>query len=365
MLVAELEHRLGSLALDVSLAVGSGDCLALAGPSGAGKTTILRAIAGTLRPNGRRITCDADVWLDSGRGIDRAPEERRCGYVFQDYALFPHLSAWRNVAFSLPRSSRRERARRRTRSLELLESFGIDELAGVPPARMSGGERQRVALARALAREPKVLLLDEPLAALDARARAAAARTLLSTVRSLQVPTLLVTHDFEQAALFANEVSVLDYGVIVQRGSASELTANPASAFVADFTGAVVLSGLARPARGGGTVVELDGGGVIVTSDNANGRVSAIVHPWEITLRRAGTGSQAISTHPAEESAQNQLRVRIVSLTPLGGRVRVGLSAPQALVAEVTAKAVAELKLGIGAEVVAAWKATATRVTPS
>ncbi|MBV9310085.1 MAG: ABC transporter ATP-binding protein, partial [Solirubrobacterales bacterium] len=269
MLAVELEHRLGSLALNVSLAVGSGDCVALAGPSGAGKTTILRAIAGTLRPGGRRITCGAEVWLDSARGVHRPPEQRRCGYVFQDYALFPHLSAWRNVAFGLPRSSPRERARRKSRSLELLESFGIGELAEVQPARMSGGERQRVALARALAREPEVLLLDEPLAALDARARAAAARTLLSTLRSLQIPTLLVTHDFEQAALLADEVSVLDNGVIVQHGSASELTANPASAFVADLTGAVVLTGFARPTQSGGTLVELDGGGVITTSDSA------------------------------------------------------------------------------------------------
>ena len=347
--------------LNVSLGVESGNCLTLVGRSGAGKTTILRAIAGTLRPAGRRIICREEVWLDAAKRIHVPPAQRRCGYVFQDYALFPHLSAWRNVAFALARSSRSARAWRRARALELLDSLGIGHLADALPGAMSGGERQRVALARALARQPSVLLLDEPLAALDAAAKASAARTLLATLRSLEIPTLLVTHDFEQAAMLGDEVAVLENGTIIQRGPASKLSANPASAFVADFTGAVVLNGLARPVLGGGAVVELDGGGVIATSDRADGPVTAIVRPWEITLRRMPLDAQP----HMQESTQNQLAVRIVSLTPLGGRVRVGLAAPQALVAEVTPKAVAELKLAVGAEVIAAWKATATRVAPA
>src|SRR5581483_2661827 len=142
-------------------------------PSGAGKTTVLRVLAGTSRPDQGRVVCDEDVWLDTARGMFRAPEERRCGYVFQDYALFPHLSAWRNVAFSLPRSPERRAA-----AVTLLEQFGLGDRVDAKPATLSGGERQRVALARALARRPRALLLDEPLSALDVRSRAAASREL-------------------------------------------------------------------------------------------------------------------------------------------------------------------------------------------
>jgi molybdate transport system ATP-binding protein len=280
-----------------------------------------------------------------------APERRRCGYVFQDYALFPHLSAWRNVAYGI-RS--RGRALRRQEAIETLERFGLEGRADVRPAALSGGERQRVALARALATKPSALLLDEPLSALDPRTRGSASRELAATLRSLDVPAVLVTHDFGEAALLGDEVGVIDDGRIIQRGSASELAAAPASAFVADFTGAVVLTGVAGPGADGLTLVELEGGGVVATTDPGSGPVAVSVYPWEITLSSAG--------HLAGESTQNRLLARVVSLTTLGNRVRVGLAAGQPLVAEITAKAAAELRLSEGREVVASWKATATRL---
>src|SRR3954465_12027284 len=156
VLHAEARTPLRGFALDVALTIEAGRCLALAGPSGAGKTSVLRVVAGLRRPAAGRVTSGTETWLDTARGIDLAPEERRCGYVLQDYALFGHLSARDNVAYGLRGGSRHER---RARALELLERFGIAALAGAKPGAMSGGERQRVALARALARRPDVLLL--------------------------------------------------------------------------------------------------------------------------------------------------------------------------------------------------------------
>ena len=354
MLSAELAHSVGSVRLEVAFDVEQGRCLALAGPSGVGKTTILRLLAGTMVPDRGRIACGERLWVDTASGLSLAPELRGCGYVFQDYALFPHLSVWRNVAYGLRGV---DRSRRRAIALELLERFGLADLAGARPATLSGGERQRVALARALAPRPSVLLLDEPLSALDPRARASASRELTAILGSLEVPAVLVTHDFHEAAVLGDEVGVIDGGKVIQRGSASEVAAAPASAFVADFTGAVVLTGRARAARDGSdglTVVDLDGGGVVATTDPGSGRVALSVYPWEVTLGRAPA--------VAEESAQNRLPARVVSVTSVGNRVRVGLDAGQPLVAEVTGKAAAELRLAVGGEVVAIFKATATRV---
>ncbi len=351
MLHAELGHAVGSIELDTRFDVPSGRCLALAGPSGAGKSTILRIIAGTVRPDRGRIANGEEVWVDTAAGVWWPPERRHCGYVFQDYALFPHLSAWRNVAYGLrstPSGKRRETA------LELLDRFGLSELADARPATLSGGERQRVALARALAPRPNVLLLDEPLSALDARTRASASRQLTATLRSLEVPVVLVTHEFNEASLLGDEICVIDRGSIIQRGTATELAASPGSAFVADFTGAVVLTGTARGTDGELTIVDLDGGGVAASTDPGAGRVALSVYPWEITISHANGGG--------DESAQNRVNATVTSITTIGNRVRLGLSAGQPLVAEVTGKAIEDLQLAVGEPVSATWKATATRL---
>jgi molybdate transport system ATP-binding protein len=345
VLRVEATTRLGALELDVALEARAGECLALAGPSGAGKTTVLRIVAGLLRPDRGVVACGERTWLDTARGVDLAPERRRCGYVFQDYALFGHMPAWRNVAYA---GAGREHA------LALLERFGLGARAHARPAELSGGERQRVALARALAREPDVLLLDEPLSALDARTRAAATRELAAVLRETGVPALLVTHDFHEAALLGDRVGVLDHGRVVQLGTAAELSARPASAFVADFTGAVVLTGTAFPGPDGVTLVALDGGGRLASTDTAEGPVAASVYPWEIVLE----------PRPAPGSAQNHLVAEVVSVTTVGGRARIALAAGQPLVAEVTAAAVRELSLSPGARVTATWKAAATRLAP-
>jgi molybdate transport system ATP-binding protein len=351
VLHAELAHRVGAIGLDVRIEVPPGRCLALAGSSGAGKTTVLRLIAGIVRPERAAIRHGEHVWADTERGIYWPPERRRCGYVFQEYALFPHLSAWRNVAYGLGELPRRLR---RDVAVEFLERFDLGHLADARPGHLSGGERQRVALARALAPGPSTLLLDEPLSALDPRTRASAGRQLSDMLTSLEIPVILVTHDFHEAALLGDEVGVIDGGRIIQRGPASELAAAPASAFVADFTGAVVLTGTAHAAAGDRTVVDLDGGGKVSTTDRGTGRVAVSVYPWEITLSQGAP--------PSSDSAQNRLAARVVSVTAVGNRVRVGLSAGQPLVAEITGPSAEDLGLVAGAEVTASWKATATRL---
>jgi len=349
-LEVSVRDRLREIELDVDLRLNGPGRAAIVGPSGAGKSTLLRIIAGLRSPDPGRVIVGDEVWLDSASGIDLPPEDRACGFMFQDYALFPHLSAWRNVAFGLAG----DRATRRRRAVEQLERFGIAALADARPATLSGGERQRVALARALSRDPNVLLLDEPLSALDTRTRAHAGRELDAALGRAGALAIVVTHDFSEAALLADEIFVMDEGRVVQRGTATELSARPASAFVADFAGAVVLDGTARPAARGLTKVELDGGGTVNSTDMIDGPVAALVFPWEISLEPPG------APHPS--SALNRLAVDVVSVTEIGNRVRVGLAAPQALVAEVTGESVRSLGLGPGTRATATWKATATRL---
>jgi molybdate transport system ATP-binding protein len=286
------------------------------------------------------VALDGDVWLDTERGVWLPPEERSVGLVFQDFALFPHLTVAQNVGFA-----------GRGRVDDLLERFGIAHLARARPRELSGGERQRVALARALAREPDVLLLDEPTAALDAHTRATVRLELRDLLHEIGIPTLLVTHDFEDAAALATRVGVLVEGRLVQIGPATELVAAPADPFVASFTGGNLLSGTGRRGAGGLTEVALDAGGLLYSTDTLEGRVGAVVHPWEV----------AVARETPVDSALNHVTAPIAALVPSGNRVRVRVGP---LTAELTAASVERLALGPGEIVVATFKATATRLVP-
>jgi molybdate transport system ATP-binding protein len=321
--------------LDVALDVAPGETLALVGPSGAGKTTILRAIAGLVRPSAGWIECGG-TWFDARTHVP--PEQRSVGLVFQEYALFPHLTVERNVAFG-------------GRVDGLLERLRIDHLARAKPGDLSGGERQRVALARALARRPRVLLLDEPMSALDPHTRGEVRAELHVILRDLGLPTLLVTHDFEDAATLADRVGVLVEGRLRQVAAPAELVAEPADAFVAGLAGGNVLSGVARP-REGLTEVTLASGGVVWSTDELEGAVDVLVYPWDVALARELPG----------DSALNHVQAPIASLVQVGNRVRVRVGA---LTAEVTAASVERLALATGEPVVASFKATATRLLPS
>ena len=323
--------------LELTLDVGR-ETVALVGPSGAGKTTVLRAVAGLVRPRRGRIACDGETWFDDG-GVHRRAEDRSVGFVFQDYALFPHLTVERNVAFAGGDG--------RT----LLARLGLDHLARARPRDLSGGERQRVALARALARRPRVLLLDEPVTALDAHTRATVRAELRELLRAEGLPTLLVTHDFEDAAALADRVGVLVDGRLRQLATPAELVAEPSDAYVASFAGANVLEATARRAEAGLTEARLADGTPVYSTDEADGPVSVAVYPWEIALAREV---------PAD-SALNHVRGSIASIVTLGNRARVRIGP---VTAEVTAQSVERLGLRVGADVVATFKATATRLLP-
>ncbi len=232
---ADLRGRAGALEISVQLALDRGP-LVLAGPNGAGKTSALHLLLGLLQPGGGRLSLDGRTLFDSERGIDVPPEERGVGYVPQDYALFPHLTVLENVRFGL--EPRLDRGRAAARARAMLAELEIAHLESRRPAGLSGGERQRVALARALATDPRALLLDEPLAALDAGARQRVRAFLSERLAALRIPALVVTHDSADAAALAQRVAVLENGRIVQTGSLAELRERPATPFVAQFAGA-------------------------------------------------------------------------------------------------------------------------------
>jgi ABC-type Fe3+/spermidine/putrescine transport system ATPase subunit len=304
------------------------------GPSGAGKTTILKLIAGLMRPTAGSVECDGQRWF--GPGVNLPPERRRVGFVFQQYALFPHLSVRRNVGFQ---------ARRPVEPL--LERLRIDHLEHARPGELSGGERQRVALARALAIDPLLLLLDEPLNALDPTTREAVAGELSHILHTTGVPSVVVTHAYEEAAALSDRVVVIDAGRIVQQGSPQELLDVPANRFVADFAGMNYLRGVAS-----GRHVLLDMGGRVAIAEPADGPVAVLVAPWEITLSREA---------PAEASALNHVSGTVSRVTVLGNRARVAMDE---LTAEVVPESVERLGIRPGERLVATWKATSTRAVP-
>ncbi len=338
----ELEHPLRDYVASLALVVPESETVALVGPSGAGKTTVLRVVAGLLRPRSGRVTVGDAVWLDTASKIDRPPERRSVGYVFQEYALFPHLDALANVRFSAGSKERAE---------ELLERFRIGHLAKARVTDLSGGERQRVALARALARDPAVLLLDEPLSALDPHTRVEVRAELRELLRSLGLPTLLVTHDFEDAATLADEVGVIADGRILQQGSPAELVSRPDDAFVATFAGATLLSGQAVATANGLTEVSLEGGLSLWSTDAASGPVNVAVYPWDVS----------VSLEQRDDSQLNHVTAPVASVAPVGNRVRVRIGP---LVSEITAVSAERLALAPGAVVTASFKATAARLFP-
>jgi ABC-type sulfate/molybdate transport systems ATPase subunit len=316
------------------------ETVALVGPSGAGKTTVLRAVAGLRRPETGRIACDGHVWFDSHNGVDLPPEDRSVGLVFQEYALFPHLTVRANIAFG---------GRRRVD--DLLERFRISHLADERPTAISGGERQRVALARAIAREPAVLLLDEPLAALDAHTRTVVRAELQDLLSELPIPALLVTHDFRDATALADRIGVILDGRLLQLGTPQEVIARPASAFVATFTGGNLLPGEAQPLPGGGCEVRLEGGHVVRSDESAEGHVGVAVYPWEVSIAPAAPpdGPLRVNTIPGT----------IHGLAPEGGRIRLRIGE---LTAECSPEEAERLALADGRRVHATFTRADTRL---
>jgi molybdate transport system ATP-binding protein len=341
---------LGTFRLEAAFTVAAGETLVLVGPSGAGKSTCLALVAGLLRPQQGRVSCGGEVWCDTRRGVDVPPERRRAGLVFQDYALFPHLSVVQNVAYG-PGARGRRRAAATAAATAWIERLGVSALASRTPGSLSGGERQRVALARALAAEPRVLLLDEPFASLDVSTRGALRSELLAFLRDCGLPALLVTHDPVDALAFGDRVAVLETGSLSQVGTREELLAKPRSAFVAELAGLNLYRAELDLGRGlkqarAGTV------GFHVLADDLQGPCFVAFAPAEVSL----------SAERLHGSAQNAFFGAVVEVLPLPDRLRVVLDVGVVLVAEVTREAALSLNLTPGRSLWAFVKATAIRV---
>jgi molybdate transport system ATP-binding protein len=287
--------------LCASLSVGP-ETLALIGPSGSGKSSLLRTVAGLERPRSGRIALGREIWCDTRAGKFVTAERRRVGYLPQDYGLFPHMSVAANVRFA----AGRERP-------DLLARVGVSHLAHARPRDLSGGERQRAALARALAREPRVLLLDEPFGALDAITRHQVREELAELLATLPLPTLLVTHSFDDGVALAHRVGVIDHGRLVQLGTPHELLRSPETAAVARLTGANVVEGTATPSGAGATVL-LSGGGVLETSTPATGSVDVVVQPWELELTDAAS-APLVDTVVNVREDRGRLLIRLTRFT--------------------------------------------------
>jgi len=332
---ADIGVRRNGFALDIRLDVEPGETVAILGPNGAGKTTLLRALAGLIPLHGH-VELDGDVLDDSATGRHVPTERRRVGLVFQDHVLFPHMSVLQNVAFGLKANATRS-------AREWLERAGLGEKADAMPRELSGGQAQRVALVRTLATKPRLLLLDEPLSALDVTVRAEVRRELSRQLVGFEGVRILVTHDPLEAIALADRLVILEQGKVVQTGTPAGVTAQPRSRFVADLAGVNLLRGRAHHDH-----VELDGGAVIAAPDAGEGDVFAVIHPRAVAL---------YLSRP-EGTPRNVWRAKAEDLDLQGERVRVRLSGEVPLVAEVTPSAVRELKLDRGAEVWAAVKAT-------
>ena len=343
-LAAHVVVRRPAHTLDVELAAAPGEVVAVVGPNGSGKTTLLRALAGMVPLSDGEVRYDGRSWESSGRRL--TVPERGVGMVFQDILLFPHLTARDNVAYG-PRSRGTHRRAARALADDWLARLGVGELADRRPAQLSGGQAQRVAIARALATQPRLLLLDEPLAALDVGVAMTLRIELARHLAAYDGVTLLVTHDAVDALTMADRVVVVDEGRIVQEGTPTEVARLPRTAHVARLVGLNVLSG-----RSAGTRIALDGDGELVTATSYDGRVNATFSPAAVI----------VGVDPLTGSARNQWHGRVVSVAPHGLAVRVSLDVAGGLIADVTAESAGRLGLTPGREVWAAVKATEVSV---
>lgn len=346
----ERRHRGGpTIRAAFGLDLAAGEVLALFGPSGSGKTTVLRCIAGLEHPQVGTIASDGIPWVDAAAGVALPPQRRRIGYVPQGYALFPHLSVRANIGYGVTGVGGAERERRVT---ALLSSLGLTALADRRPARLSGGERQRVAVGRALATDPVLLLLDEPLSALDEATKADVRTALAEAVRGSGRAAILVSHDPTDVLALADRVAVMVDGTVRQLGSAEDVFLRPADPVVARLVGSDVLGyGVVTASADGLAEVSLEGRSLIAVSDLPAGtRVSVAVRPEEVALVAAHPGASGLSS-------RNVLTGAVTRLDPRGVLVLVAVDAGVTVRALVTRHAVAELGLTPGAPVAAAVKA--------
>jgi len=340
---AQLNTAVGDFHLTADITVAQGEIVAIVGPNGAGKSTLLRALAGLTPLTKGRIALNDCVLDDPTNGIFVPPEQRCIGTVFQDLLLLPHLSALDNVAFGL-RCRGLSRNEARQRALPWLSMMRLDDKIHARPGELSGGQAQRVALARALAVTPDLLLLDEPLSALDVATRAEVHRDLQRVLASFPGVRLIVTHDPAEALTLADHLVILENGRIIQRGTPTDVTRHPRSSYVATFVGANLFRGVSTNGH-----ITVDGGCVLHDPAAPDGDVFALVHP------------RAVSVHtepPHGGSPRNIWHGNIDAVDITGAVARVAIASEPPIVAEITIAAMAELRLTPGTEVWATVKAT-------
>ena len=307
--------------LEATLTCAPGEVLALVGPSGSGKSTLLRTIAGLVKPASGMIRCQGGVWFDSDQRIDLTPRARRVGFVFQNYGLFPHLTALENVVEAIDRGGPSERRREAGRWLERVHLQG---LGAREPHQMSGGQQQRVAMARALARNPDILLMDEPFSAVDRVTREKLYLELADLLKGLSIPMILVTHDLDEATMLASRMVLLSKGRTLQSGTPDEVMLQPNSTEVARLTGnRNIFSAVIRDLDPESGELILNWGGDSIRAEPVDGleigqEVSWVISPGDVSYRHPGT--------PEDRPAHTYLGGRISTLVRHGETARVLLT---------------------------------------
>ena len=375
MLDVSLETHLNAFHLKVAFQAQSGQTAVVLGESGAGKSTVLRLLAGLLQPQQGHITLDDVTYYDSAQKISSPPQQRPFGYVFQDYVLFPHLTVFDNVAFGLRAQhlSRPLISKQVTNALERVQMHGYEKRL---PAQLSGGQQQRIAIARALALQPRLLLLDEPLSALDIQTRRAVRQELRTILQQTGITTMLVTHNYLDGLLFGNQILVMDQGQLLQQGDQQELRQYPRSSYVAELIGVNFFHGSLRQQTNNQictirlddqqhTAQALEISAVLKEQEENSSRqpvpgqeVFVIVDPRSITLHQ----------HVPEGSARNIFQGTILTVLPIGattgqqnGRLRVSMQISQTdapLTAEITEESARKMELHEGKAIFATFKAT-------
>jgi molybdate transport system ATP-binding protein len=348
--------------LDAALRVADGEVLAVVGPNGAGKTTLLRALAGLLPVHAGRIAAGSPpaVLDDPAAGVLVPVERRGVGVVFQDHRLFPHLSVLDNVAYPA-RIAGSPRAVARDEAGRWLRRLGLEALAGRRPGQLSGGQAQRVALARALARRPRMLLLDEPMAALDARTRIEVRGELRRHLAGYDGPSLIVTHDPVDALVLADRVLVLEAGRVVQEGTPAEVARRPATEYVARLVGLNLYTGtLADPAAG---TVRLEAGGTLEAA--GSDPEAWLTEGVGVSVHDLPAGSAVLVAVAPSAVAVHAWPATVTGLEPLADRVRIALHGAPPALADITPRALADLRLEPGFEVWLSVKATEVVAYPA
>lgn len=334
MLTCNVRKTLRDFELNMNFHVAN-ETLVIVGHSGCGKSTLLQLIAGLLVPDEGRISIGEHLFFDQGKRRHVPTEERNIGFVFQNYALFPHLSVLENVCYGL-NSKTYSKSQKKEKAMKLLVTLGIDHLTRSMPADLSGGEQQRVALARALVLHPQALLLDEPLSALDITTRGHVRRELKKTLSGLSVPKILVTHDYEDAISLGDRILVMDRGRVIQEGTAKELLMNPRSSFVADFSGTNFFPGTILLSNGGKTRVQVGEKNDVLQSDQSSeGPLSVMIYPWDLRLFKT----------PPVRGTMNVMEATVMNILPYGNRARVEIEGVLPLTAEISVETLEYLEL--------------------